>query len=78
MSQHIRIFVNEHAAEVEAGSSVRAGVRAHDAALAAALDHPGTYVTDGVGRRLDPDSALMAGAILRVVVSARRADERSE
>jgi hypothetical protein len=66
------VFVNEQPLEVAAGSTVREAVAALEADLAAALDEPGTYVTDGVGRRIDTDASLVAGAILRVVRSARQ------
>jgi hypothetical protein len=65
------VFVNEQAVEVAVGSTVLDAVRALDAELAAALTGTGTYVTDGVGRRIDPGDALTGGSILRVVVSAR-------
>jgi hypothetical protein len=35
-------------------------------------------VTDGRGIALDPDAAVYAGAILRVVVSARRRGEEPD
>ncbi len=71
MSALVTVFVNERPVEVAAVSTVLDAVRAFDAALAAELNGAGTYVTDGVGRRIDPASALAAGSILRVVVSAR-------
>jgi hypothetical protein len=70
----IRVFVNERPVEVPAGSTAREAVAALDWDLAAALEESGTYLTDGVGRRIAPDTALAAGAILRVVRSARRTD----
>jgi len=78
MTDRIRVFVNEQPVEVAAGSTVRAAVEAFDAALAAALDEPGNYVTDGVGRRVEADGPLVAGSILRVVRSARRTDAAGE
>jgi hypothetical protein len=71
LSALVTVFVNERPVEVAAGSTVLDAVRAFDAALAASFDATGTYVTDGVGRRIDPAGALTAGSILRVVVSAR-------
>ena len=71
-SDTIRVFVDERPVEVESGSTVRDAVHAHDVALAQALEEAGTYVTDGVGRTVEPDSELVAGSILRVVRSARR------
>lgn len=71
MSDRVTVFVNERPVEVSCGSTVLEAVRAFDAGLAAALNGSGTYVTDGVGRRIDPASALTAGSILRVVGSGR-------
>jgi hypothetical protein len=73
VSDRVTVFVNERPVEVATGSTVLDAVRAFDADLAAAVNGTGTYVTDGVGRRIDPESALMGGSILRVVVSARDA-----
>lgn len=71
MTDVVTVFVNERPVEVALGSTVLDAVRAMDASLAAALDGRGTYVTDGVGRRLDAAAPLASGSILRVVVSAR-------
>lgn len=78
MTDRIRVFVNEQPVEVATGSTVRDAVEAFDAALAAALDEPGNYATDGVGRRVEGNGPLVAGSILRVVRSARRMDEAGE
>jgi len=43
--------------------------------LLARLDDGTAYLTDGRGIRIDPGAPLAAGAILRVVKSARRASE---
>jgi hypothetical protein len=68
----MRIFVNATGLDVPAGTDVRAAVAAHDAALAARLETGAAFVTDGRGIELGPDDPLEAGAILRVVVRARR------
>ncbi len=75
MSDRVTVFVNERPVQVADGSTVLDAVRAFDADLAAAVNGTGTYVTDGVGRRIDPGSALTRGSILRVVVSARAASD---
>jgi hypothetical protein len=75
VSDRVTVFVNERAVEVAVDSTVLDAVRALDAELAAALNGTGTYVTDGVGRRIDPGSALSGGSILRVVVSARASSD---
>jgi hypothetical protein len=52
-------------------------VRALDAELAQKLAGGAAFVTDARGIEVRPEASLAEGAILRVVVSARRAaDER--
>jgi hypothetical protein len=55
-------------------------VAAFDPALAGKLASGAAYVTDGVGRPAQPDADVTPGAIIRVVVSARRSEHspRSE
>lgn len=69
----VRVFVNERPVEVAAGAAVRAAVEVLDPALAEALDRGRAYATDGVGRPLDATAPVAAGAIVRVIMSARRA-----
>jgi hypothetical protein len=78
VSDRVTVFVNERPVQVADGSTVLDAVRAFDADLAAAVNGTGTYVTDGVGRRIDPGNALTGGSILRVVVSARTASDDGE
>lgn len=69
----MRVFVNEKAVDVPAGASVRDAVAEADGALAGLLETAHAYVTDATGRTLDAADAVgEAGAVLRVVVSARR------
>jgi hypothetical protein len=49
-----------------------------DPDLAAAVSDGRAYVTDGVGRPIEPTSSVEPGAILRVVVSARRGVREEE
>ena len=70
-----RVFVDAHPVEVEAGAAARDAVAACDPALVPRLADGTAYLTDGRGIRLDPASAVAAGAIIRVVRSARRAAE---
>jgi adenosine deaminase len=72
MSEQLRVFVNQAPVSVPAGSTVLEAVAAGDPALARALGEGRAYVTDGVGREVDPSSPVAAGTILRVVRSARR------
>jgi hypothetical protein len=72
MSGTIRVFVNANAVDLPAGADVGDAVRAFDAELEASITSGGAYVTDGRGIEIDPASQLSSGAILRVIVRARR------
>jgi hypothetical protein len=74
VSDPIRVYVNERPVDLPRGADVRAAVAASDPALGEALAHGRAHVADGRGIRVDPAAPLTAGAILRVVVSARRPD----
>lgn len=77
MADGLRIFVNEKPVEVARGATIRDAVASHDRALAELLATDGAYVTDAVGRTLDAgDPVGEAGAVFRVVVSARRGPPR--
>ena len=71
MSELVTVFVNEQAVRIAPGASARGAVEAVDPALAAKLAEGSAKLTDGRGIALDPSVPLFAGAILRVVVSAR-------
>ena len=72
MSSGIRVFVNAAPVDVASGTDVRGAIRAHDSALEARAIEGAALVTDGRGIELPLDAALSAGAIVRVVVRARR------
>ncbi len=73
MAETLRVFINERPVEVPRGAAVRDAVARHDRALADLLAGEAAYVTDGVGRRVDPaDPVGEAGAVFRVIVTARR------
>lgn len=75
----IRIFVNAVPIDVPVGTNVRDAVQAADADLGARVASGAASVMDARGIALAPEARLVAGAILRVVVSARRrADEGDE
>jgi len=67
-----RVFVDAHPVDVAPGATARDAVAARDPALLPRLDDGSAYLTDARGIRLDPGAPLAAGAILRVVKSARR------
>ncbi len=74
----IRVFVNASAVDLPAGADVREAVRAFDNQLDASIAEGAAYVTDGRGIEIDPASRLASGAILRVVVRARRGGDNAD
>lgn len=78
MSERIRVFVNATPVDLSAGSDVRAALHAHDPALEAGAAAGTARVTDARGLALPLDAPLAAGSILRVVVSARRAQQDAD
>jgi len=74
----IRVFVNATPVDVPAGTDVRGAIRALDPALEASAATGAALVTDARGIALPLDGALDAGAILRVVVRARRPAQESD
>jgi hypothetical protein len=72
MSDTIRVFVNTTAVDLPPGSDVGRAVRALDPDLEASIARGAAYVTDGRGIEIDPTTPLASGAILRVVMRARR------
>ena len=73
MTQPIRVFVNQQAVAVPPGATVREAVMRCDPELARLLRDGGAYVTDGVGRPVEPAGSVEPGAILRIVRTARQA-----
>jgi adenosine deaminase len=68
----MRVFVNDKAVDVPRGACVRDAVAAADAGLARLVASAGAYLTDSTGRPVDAGDAVgEAGAVFRVVVSAR-------
>lgn len=73
----VRVFVNERPVDVARGAAVRDAVAAFDSGLAALLASDGAYVTDARGLPVDAgDAVAEAGAVFRVIVSARRGSKR--
>ena len=68
----MRVFVNAVPLEVGKGADVRTAVQALDPALERKLAAGAAFVTDARGLEVPLESSLAEGAILRVVVSARR------
>jgi len=73
----LRVFVNERPVEVPRGATVRDAVRSFDRGLADLLATESAYVTDARGLPVDAGDAISeAGAVFRVVVSAKRGPKR--
>jgi hypothetical protein len=72
MSGTIRVFVNASVVDLPSGADVGEAVRAFDPALEASVSRGAAYITDGRGIEMDPAARLTSGAILRVIVRARR------
>jgi hypothetical protein len=68
----VTVFVNERPVRVSSPGDLAAAVRAADPTLATALDDGRAYLTDGRGIACGPTDSVVAGAIIRVVISARR------
>jgi len=69
----VPVFINDKSLTVESGIPARDAVARADPAWREALDSGRATLTDGRGIPLDPGTPLTAGAIVRLVVSARRA-----
>jgi hypothetical protein len=74
----IIVFVNERPVGVPAGSDARAAATRLDPALGERLARGEAHATDGRGIDLPADRPLEAGAIVRVVVSARRRESDAD
>jgi hypothetical protein len=73
MTDSILVFVNDRGRQVPATATALQAVSAHDPELGRKLAAGEAYLTDARAIRLDPAGPVSAGAILRVVVSARAA-----
>ncbi len=71
----IKVFVNERATHVPSDATVRDAVATVEPDLLDALERGRAYVTDGVGRKIADSESVTAGAIYRVVVSARQLED---
>jgi len=74
MTETIPVFINAAPVQVPRGTDVRGAIAAVDPNLAERVVSGTASVTDARGLRLAPELVLTAGAILRVIVSARRSD----
>jgi hypothetical protein len=67
MTGQVRIFMNEVSVSIPSGSTVATALELFDASLGAALAEGTGYLTDGVGRRLSPDTVAEEGMIVRAI-----------
>ena len=74
-TESVTAFINERPVRVPTGTRALDAVRQVDAALAARIESGEGYLTDGRGIRVDGDAVLTGGAIVRAVITARRAAE---
>jgi hypothetical protein len=72
MKDTIRVFVNAGPLDLPSGADVAQAIRLFDPTLERQIAGGAAYVTDGRGIEIDSTARLTAGAILRVVVRARR------
>ena len=71
----IRVFVNAGVVDLPAGAAVGEAVRQFDSLLGEHVADGRAYVTDGRGIEVDPNDTLTSGAILRVIIRARRSND---
>jgi hypothetical protein len=69
MTDLVRIFINEKSVSIPRGATVAAALESFDAALAISVAGKTGYLTDGVGRRLSPETVVEEGMIVRAVAS---------
>ncbi len=68
----IPVFVNDRRLTVSRGTTAGAAAALADPTLAETLGEGRAHLTDGRGIRIDAAAVVGAGAIIRVVKSARR------
>jgi hypothetical protein len=72
MGGTILVFVNGSGLKLPASADVAAAIAAYDPSLMSSIGKGAAYVTDGRGIELELGGRLASGAILRVIVRARR------
>jgi hypothetical protein len=72
MTDTMRVFVNTSAVDLPIGADVAQAVRAYDPAIEGQIAMGTAYITDGRGIEIAPAAPLQSGAIIRVVLRARR------
>jgi hypothetical protein len=72
MTDSMRVFVNTSAVDLPIGADVGQAVRTYDPAIEDQIARGTAYITDARGIEIAPGAPLESGAIIRVVVRARR------
>ena len=72
MPDTIRVYLNQRAVDLPAGTLVAEAIRLAEPQLSQSLESGKAKVTDGRGLDLPLDQTLTNGAILRIIVSSRR------
>ena len=78
MTELMPVFINDQLLRLPPGASVADAVSALGTEAADQLAVGSAHVTDGRGIRLAADAPIHAGAILRLVVSARREQDQAD
>ena len=78
MTEMLPVFINDRLVRLAAGGTVADAVAACEDETARQFRAGAATVTDGRGIRLAPDTPIHAGAILRVIVTARRARDEAD
>jgi hypothetical protein len=74
----IPVFINGQCIRLPQGETVAQAVALHAPDLAEKIAAGAAYVTDGRGIRIEESQAVHAGAIFRVIVSARRNQDEAD
>ena len=74
MPDTIRVYLNQRAVDLPAGTLVAEAIRLAEPQLSQSLESGKAKVTDGRGLDLPLDQTLTNGAILRIIVTSRRGD----
>jgi hypothetical protein len=69
MTELVRVFINETSVSIPRGATVAAALESFDASLGRSVAGEAGYLTDGVGRRLSPETVVEEGMIVRAIAS---------
>lgn len=78
MTEPLRVFVNGAGVSLPPGSTVMEAVEAADAAAAADVRAGTRAVVDSRGLRVEPETLLSGGFVMRIVSARAARDESAE